>query len=691
MKGKSVVSFRLGEYLVLPQHNKLIFRNDEYKVEPKIMQVLCYLISHKKEVVSRAHIAEEIWPGSVIGLEVVTRAIFELRKILKDDPKKPVYIETIARKGYCFIYDTSPVYDEKPHGKLSLRQTIGQALKPIPLFLSLVVGLSLLFMYQWFINDSDELTFPPSQVTLLTDTGIHATSPAISPDGKQVIFIRKNNFKESLNQLVLLDLATQKQTVINDGSEFRKPKWSKNNNYWHYIKCQTKTNCDVIQHEISTTKKQSLYKIEQPLFNFALSNDNTRLFLNMLVDSRMQLAQVNLDQIDSKILFIDSPADNNSLPTLSYDNKALYYVSTLRGGSSYLYQYDLTKRNTTLISDQFSRLRGLSLKDNKTLWLAGRLNREVGVWSLNTENNKINSAFKSLPGQIPSQITSQVEATNLIYQNTSKTINLESTGDFALTDLSNANSSMIDMNAVYAAKAKTLYFSSNRSGSYELWQFNRNEVEKLTNIQADMIERPIITLQGNKLAFIARTTSDTAMKIFDVATKTEVTTVTLPQKAFLLSWSNDQQSIYFSAEQSNQYNIYKLDINTSIIEKIILNAGAIAQESLDGHYLYYGDMLNGQLMRRTLLGEVDVMFKIPSSDLRGIIPHRIKVIDDGFYYISAKGRKSVLKYYSFEDKTLDDYLVLPSDIYVTDIIKNKSISVVYDRFSKGNSNLIELR
>jgi DNA-binding winged helix-turn-helix (wHTH) protein len=91
-------SFRISEYLILPQHNKLVLGDKEYKIEPKIMQVLCYLVFHKHKVVSRARIAEEIWPNSVIGLEVVTRAIFELRKILKDDPKKPVYIETIARR-----------------------------------------------------------------------------------------------------------------------------------------------------------------------------------------------------------------------------------------------------------------------------------------------------------------------------------------------------------------------------------------------------------------------------------------------------------------------------------------------------------------------------------------------------------------------------------------------------------------
>lgn len=683
-------SFRICEYLILPQHNKLVLGDEEYKIEPKIMQVLCYLVLHKNEVVSRARIAEEIWPNSVIGLEVVTRAIFELRKILKDDPKKPVYIETIARKGYCFIYEATLFDEEDIDGKLSVEGKVGKSKKRFIVILGMIIGVVLFAQYQWLLNIYEGAPDSSLQVKLITDTSIYSSSPAISPTGSQVLFIRKNNFKETKSQLVHLDLNTQKQTVIKEGSEYRNPKWSKNGNYWFYIKCQTKMTCAVIKYEIDSTKQESLYQVNYPLLNFSLSDNNQLLFLEVIVDNRIQLAQVNLGHANDEFQFIDTPAENNSFPIFSLDNKTLYFVSTVRGGSSHLYQYDITTQNSTLINDDFSRLRGLSVKDNKTLWLTGRLKGQVGIWSLNIVTHKTSSEFKSLPGHTPSKITSHLKTNNLIYENTTKTINLESSGHFILANLSSANSSMIDMNAVYAATTKTLYFSSNRSGSYELWRFQQDEVEKVTNIQANMIERPIINVQEDKLAFITRAKVNTEMMIIDLKDKTELAKVILPKKVFLLSWSNDQNFIYFSAFENKQYNIYKLNIQTSETEKFLLNAGAIAQESPDGNYLYYGDMLNGQLMRRTLLGEVDVMFKIPPSDLRGIIPHRLKVFNDGLYYISAEGRKTFLKYYSFTDKTLKVQLELPKDIYVTDIVKNKSIGVIFDRLSQVNSNLIEL-
>lgn len=114
---------KMGDYLIFPQHNKLSSNNKEYKIEPKIMQILCYLIDHKNEVVSRAQIAERLWPETITGLKVVTRAIFELRRILKDDPKNPLYIETIARKGYCFIHDISIQSKQINNNDTSIKRT----------------------------------------------------------------------------------------------------------------------------------------------------------------------------------------------------------------------------------------------------------------------------------------------------------------------------------------------------------------------------------------------------------------------------------------------------------------------------------------------------------------------------------------------------------------------------------------
>jgi len=694
MERLSDEKIQLGAYLVLPQHNKLILDGDECKVEPKIMQVLCYLITHKGEVVSRDKIAEALWPDTVTGLEVVTRAIFELRKILKDDPKEPTYIETIARKGYCFIYDDSDLkgnlYNDKIYEENLKRQP--SHFLSIILAIAFALGIVAFAIFQWLTDTTDEVSSSSLQATFLTDIGFFSDSPAISPDGKHVLFTKKKHFRETKNQLVLLNIESQKQTVISEGAEYKSPKWLINDDHWYYVKCLQRVNCEIIKHNIHSGEKISLYQVKHPILYLAVSNEPQRLFLSLLIDNRMQITQVNLEKPNSDPIIIETPEKSNSYLLLGHDHKTLYFASTVSGGTSHLYQYDIAKKKYQLINDQFSRLYGLSVKDDKTLWIVGDLKGQKGLWSFDVASQKVKTEFTSIPSHIPMLVTSQINLKTLIYTNRTKTINIESMGEIGISETSNANSSMIDMNAVYSPNAKVLYFSSNRNGLYDIWKLQDGGVERVTNIRANMIERPILTKQEDILAFVTRINSNTEITIFDIKNKTEKKKVLLSNKVFLLSWSNDQKFIYFSAFEGEQYNIYKLNILTSEKEKILLNAGAIAQESQDGKYLYYGDMLNGQLMRRSIAGEVDIMFKLPASDIQGIMPHRLKVINDSFYYIAAQGNKSVLKHYSFKDKTLQVFRELPDDIYVTDIVKasSESVSVIYDRFNKMNSNLIQL-
>ena len=173
-------NFKLGTFLVQPAHNKLKKNEDEFKIESKIMQVLCYLVQHKYEVVSRSQIAEELWPNSIIGLEVVTRAIYELRKILNDDPKKPTYIETIARKGYCFIYDVTPIATTKPN-KLFSQHFLTQNTK---LLIILILFILVMLLLSFSQNKSVDM-----KATILTDLTSYSDMPAISPDEKQLLFV----------------------------------------------------------------------------------------------------------------------------------------------------------------------------------------------------------------------------------------------------------------------------------------------------------------------------------------------------------------------------------------------------------------------------------------------------------------------------------------------------------------------
>ena len=80
------------------------------------MEVLLCLVQQQGEVVSREQIAEKIW-GKDVYLDTdngINGAIRKIRKVLKDDPEQPRFIQTITGKGYRFIAPiTGPVVEDQ--------------------------------------------------------------------------------------------------------------------------------------------------------------------------------------------------------------------------------------------------------------------------------------------------------------------------------------------------------------------------------------------------------------------------------------------------------------------------------------------------------------------------------------------------------------------------------------------------
>ena len=101
--------FRLGSWNVYPNQNRLQGPDGEAVLEPKVMDVLVRLASEPGEVVSRQELLDSVWAGTVVGDEVVSRAISVLRAHLGDSQKEPRYLKTISKRGYCLIADVLPL------------------------------------------------------------------------------------------------------------------------------------------------------------------------------------------------------------------------------------------------------------------------------------------------------------------------------------------------------------------------------------------------------------------------------------------------------------------------------------------------------------------------------------------------------------------------------------------------------
>ena len=106
--------FRLGEFLVQPALNRVSGVDEMAQVEPRVMQVLLCLADSDGEVVSRHALMDMVWTDTIVGEEVLTRAVSELRRIFRDKARSPRYIETIRNHGYRLLV---PVVPEAPTGR----------------------------------------------------------------------------------------------------------------------------------------------------------------------------------------------------------------------------------------------------------------------------------------------------------------------------------------------------------------------------------------------------------------------------------------------------------------------------------------------------------------------------------------------------------------------------------------------
>ncbi|HUF48565.1 MAG TPA: winged helix-turn-helix domain-containing protein [Vicinamibacterales bacterium] len=85
---------------------RLILERDgaTVRVKPKTMDVLISLVDCAGEVLTREQLLEKVWQNAYVTDDVITQAIGELRRALHDDVRRPVFIETIPRRGYRLIH-----------------------------------------------------------------------------------------------------------------------------------------------------------------------------------------------------------------------------------------------------------------------------------------------------------------------------------------------------------------------------------------------------------------------------------------------------------------------------------------------------------------------------------------------------------------------------------------------------------
>ena len=67
-------------------------------------QIMLFFMQHPDSVYSISELYEQVWGHPCYGdIRTVTVHIFNLRRIIEDQPKNPKRLVNIWGKGYCFL------------------------------------------------------------------------------------------------------------------------------------------------------------------------------------------------------------------------------------------------------------------------------------------------------------------------------------------------------------------------------------------------------------------------------------------------------------------------------------------------------------------------------------------------------------------------------------------------------------
>jgi DNA-binding winged helix-turn-helix (wHTH) protein len=105
-----------GPFRIDQQRQEVTRDGSRLKLQGKVYQVLLTLLEKPGDVVTREELRVRLWPADThVNYDAnVNTTVNKLRQALGDSTDKPLYIETIPRKGYCFLLQPQ-VSDDSPH------------------------------------------------------------------------------------------------------------------------------------------------------------------------------------------------------------------------------------------------------------------------------------------------------------------------------------------------------------------------------------------------------------------------------------------------------------------------------------------------------------------------------------------------------------------------------------------------
>ena len=617
------------------------------KLQEQPFQLLCMLVEHPGEVVTREELRNRLWPADtfVDFDHSLNAAIKRLRDALGDSAENPRFVETVARRGYRFM--GIPAITAAPtEARARSWQWLFTARNAV--FGGLAAcAFGLFFLY--YSHSLRSKAAQPTVTPVVTNVGEKHT-PSLSPDGQHLAFAWNGGEAGPYFSIYAKIVGTEellrltKQTSI----DFN-PVWSPDGHYIAFCRIQKgETGIYIIpalggaERRVRKTLwgEQEFYQVADAS-RLSWSPDGKLLAFSDRA-SRNEPASIFLLSLDSlEVRRLTSPLGSRwaSDPAFSPDGQTLAFLNTSQVFTE-IYTVPVSGGQAQrLVSNGIDHWGLAWTPDGRDIIFAdtGWPIKTSWLWKVPLRGGE--------PERLPfgqDGIELSIRGNRLVYVRQTVNRNIWRRKLNSLLSVGSPeryiSSTRIQSGPQFSPDGSKITFESTRSGASEVWMCRSDGSGLIQLTHTNSGGTPRWSPDGQQIAFDSLD-SDLDIFVIDSQGGSPRRLTSEPSRDVTPSWSRDGHWVYFASNRTGRNEVWKMPATGGSAVQVTHQGGFAAFESPDGSFLYYAKGL-----------EVPGLWRVPTnggeeteviSSLEAGYWGYWAVVENGIYYLDTTAKPGI--------------------------------------------------
>lgn len=641
---------RFGTFEVDLGTGELRRQGKRLRLQEQPFQILVALLERPGELVTREQLQRKLWPeDTFVDFDhSLNAAIKRLREALGESADAPVFIETLARRGYRFIgtiwMPTAPPAERPAWWRVFVRRKA--------LFLEVMLCL----LVPPFVYYGYSLRSRAGQPVLrpaVSDAGEKHT-PSLSPDGQHLAFAWNGGTGRHFNLYVKL-LGTEKSIrLTNQESIDFNPVWSPDGRYIAFCRIQKGATgiymipaLGGVERKVRETHwlEEDFTQVFWSFGRLSWSPDGKLLAYSDRINGYADASSVIflLSVHSQELRRLTSPVglavDYN--PAFSPDGEALAFNRSSQSTTSiYTVPVSGGKEQRLVSGVQYGwglawTADGRNIVFARAGWLA-----DAGwLWKIPRGGGEPERLQFGQEGVEPS-----IRGNRLVYARQVANINIWRRdlhpGARPGPSEKFIQSTRMESGPQFSPDGSRIAFESTRSGDYEIWMCRSDgtALVQLTSYRS-MTGTPRWSPDGQNIAFDSRATGNADIFVVDSAGGSPRRLTTEQSGEVVPSWSRDGHWIYFASDRTGRQEVWKMSSTGGPAVQLTHHGGFAAFESSDGRFLYYAKGMSAPGLWRIPAGGGEEE-EVIGSLMAGYWGYWA-VAEDGIYFLDSAGKPGI--------------------------------------------------